>query len=201
MTTQTERPAAPPSARPPGGFQGGGRPPGAFQGGGRPPGPGMSPRPPGGAPGGYRPQGADGRPGGGGGRPGGRPGGGQRRGRPRYYNRRKICGFCVDGIEYIDYKDVDRFRRYMTDRWKIESRRKTGVCSKHQRALAAAIKRARHLALIPFSPDHDGPPMRWFRDSAPPSGGRDGRGDGRPPYRGGGDRRGDGRPPYRGGGR
>ena len=69
----------------------------------------------------------------------------------------------MDHVEYIDYKDTDRFRRYMTDRWKIESRRKTGVCSKHQRALATAIKRARHLALIPFSPDHDGPPMRWSR--------------------------------------
>lgn len=148
----------------------------------------------GGAPSGGRPMGGGGRPGGG--RPGGRPGGGggPRRGRPRYYSRRKICGFCVDGIEYIDYKDVDRFRRYMTDRWKIESRRKTGVCAKHQRALANAIKRARHLALIPFSPDHDGPPMRWFRDSGPPSGGRDGRGD-RPPFRRDRDR-----PPYRGGG-
>ncbi|MCY4651637.1 MAG: 30S ribosomal protein S18, partial [Dehalococcoidia bacterium] len=94
---------------------------------------------------------------------GGRPGGGFRRGRPRYYSRRKICGFCVDHIEFIDYKDTDRFRRYMTDRWKIESRRKTGVCAKHQRAMSTAIKRARHLALIPFSPDHAGPPMRWYR--------------------------------------
>ena len=158
MTTQT-----PQTSRPPG--QGG------YQSGPRPSGPG-GPRPggPGGRPGGggYR-QGGGGRPGGGGyrqgggGRPGGgfRPGG--RRGRPRYYSRRKICGFCVDHIEYIDYKDTDRFRRYMTDRWKIESRRKTGVCAKHQRALATAIKRARHLALIPFSPDHKGPQMRWSR--------------------------------------
>ena len=120
-----------------------------------------------------------GRSGPGGGRPGGgRPGGGGRfgrRGRPRYYSRRKICGFCVDRIEYIDYKDTERFRRYMTDRWKIESRRKSGVCSKHQRALANAIKRARHLALIPFSPDHDGPPMRWSREGTPSyRGGRDG---------------------------
>ena len=150
----------------------------------RPGGAPMGGRPPmGGAPGGRPPMG--------GGRPGG--GGGPRRGRPRYYSRRKICGFCVDRIEYIDYKDVDRFRRYMTDRWKIESRRKTGVCSKHQRALAAAIKRARHLALIPFSPDHDGPPMRWYRDAGPSGpGGRDGRD--RPPFR-------RDRPPYRGGGR
>lgn len=95
-----------------------------------------------------------GRPGGGrmGGRPGGRAGG--RRGRPRYYARRKVCSFCVDHIEYIDYKEIDRFRRFVTDRYKIETRRKTGVCAKHQRGLATAIKRARHLALMPFSPDH-----------------------------------------------
>jgi small subunit ribosomal protein S18 len=156
MTTQTSRPPStgprpggPPGSRPSG-------PPGSRPGG-------FSGPRPGGAPGGSRPGGSGGRPGGG--RPGGRPGGrfGGRRGRPRYYSRRKICGFCVDHIEFIDYKDTDRFRRYMTDRWKIESRRKTGVCSKHQRALATAIKRARHLALIPFSPDHDGPSMRWSR--------------------------------------
>ena len=152
MTTQTSRP---PSTGPRPGAPTGPRP-------GGPPGS----RPAGATgsrPGGGRPGGPGGRPGGG--RPGGRPGGrfGGRRGRPRYYSRRKICGFCVDHVEYIDYKDTDRFRRYMTDRWKIESRRKTGVCSKHQRALATAIKRARHLALIPFSPDHDGPPMRWSR--------------------------------------
>ena len=170
MTTQTERPAGAPY-----------RPPGAGQGGG-------GPRPMGAGGGGPRPMGGGGRPGGG--RPGGGRPGGQRRGRPRYYSRRKICGFCVDRIEYIDYKDIDRFRRYMTERWKIESRRKTGVCSKHQRALATAIKRARHLALIPFSPDHDGPPMRWYRNDGPPSGGRDGRD--RPPFR-------RDRAPYRGG--
>ena len=154
MTTQTNRPPStgprpggPPGSRPSG-------PPGSRPGGFTGPRPGG--RPGGGRPGGGRP---------GGGRPGGRPGGrfGSRRGRSRYYSRRKICGPCVDRIEYIDYKDIDRFRRYMTDRWKIESRRKTGVCSRCQRGLATAIKRARHLALIPFSPDHDGPPMRWSR--------------------------------------
>jgi|TARA_Y100000310_G_C20661784_1_gene805207 small subunit ribosomal protein S18 len=66
-------------------------------------------------------------------------------------------------VKYIDYKDVDRFRRYITDRYKMESRRKTGVCAKHQRALATAIKRARHLALIPFSPDHRGVSLRFGR--------------------------------------
>ncbi|MGH2541209.1 MAG: 30S ribosomal protein S18 [Ardenticatenaceae bacterium] len=91
--------------------------------------------------------------------PGGRPGGGPRGprrggGRPRFYARRKVCSFCVDHIKYIDYKDVDRLRRFLSDRYKIEARRKTGMCAKHQRGLAAALKRARFLAMIPFSPDH-----------------------------------------------
>ena len=77
----------------------------------------------------------------------------RRRGRPRYYARRKVCSFCVDKTKYIDYKKVDTFRRYLTDRFKIEARRKTGVCAKHQRGLSTAIKRARHLAMVPFSPD------------------------------------------------
>ena len=83
--------------------------------------------------------------------PGG-PGGG--RGRPRYYARRKVCSFCVDHVEYIDYKNVERIRRFLSDRFMVEARRRTGVCSKHQRGLARAIKRARHLAMLPFSPDH-----------------------------------------------
>lgn len=108
--------------------------------------------------------GGDARPGGGqGGRPPFRGGGGggggfrPRRGRPRYYARRKICSFCVDKVEYIDYKDIARLRRFISDRYKMEARRKTGVCSKHQRMLARAIKRARALALIPYSPDHKMP--------------------------------------------
>ena len=83
--------------------------------------------------------------------PGGRP---QRRGRPRYYTRRKLCSFCVDHIDYVDYKDVARLRRFLSDRFKIEARRKSGACAKHQRALSTAIKRARHLAMLPFSADH-----------------------------------------------
>ena len=98
---------------------------------------------------------------GGGGRPpfrgGGQGGFQRRRGRPRYYARRKICTFCVDKVKYIDYKDVPRLRRFISDRYKMEARRKTGVCSKHQRMLSRAIKRARILALIPFSPDHKMP--------------------------------------------
>jgi len=77
----------------------------------------------------------------------------RRPGRPRYFARRKVCRFCVDHVKYIDYKKVEAFRRYLTDRYKIEARRKTGVCAKHQRGLATAIKRARHLAMVPFSPD------------------------------------------------
>ena len=83
--------------------------------------------------------------------PGGRP---QRRGRPRYYARRKLCSYCVDRIDYVDYKDVSRLRRFLSDRFKIEARRKSGACAKHQRALSTAIKRARHLAMLPFSADH-----------------------------------------------
>lgn len=106
--------------------------------------------------------GGDARPAGGqGGRPPFRGGGGggfrPRRGRPRYYARRKICSFCVDKVQHIDYKDIGRLRRFISDRYKMEARRKTGVCSKHQRALARAIKRARAIALIPFSPDHKMP--------------------------------------------
>ena len=90
-----------------------------------------------------------GRPGGGGGRP-------PRGRRPRYYTRRKVCGFCVNKVQHVDYKDVSAIRRYLSDEAKIESRRKTGVCSKHQRALALAIKRARHLAMLPFARGHRG---------------------------------------------
>ena len=85
---------------------------------------------------------------------GGRGGGFRQGGRPRYYARRKVCAFCVNHVSYIDYKGVDVLRRYLSDQAKIESRRKTGVCSKHQRGLALAIKRARHLAMMPMSRTH-----------------------------------------------
>jgi len=71
--------------------------------------------------------------------------------RPR---RGKVCAFCVARGHKIDYKDVDLLRRFLTDRGKIQSHRKTGTCAKHQRRLAVAIKRARHLALLPFSAEH-----------------------------------------------
>ena len=97
---------------------------------------------------------APGAPGGGPPAEGERRGGGGRGGRGRWVQRRKVCAFCVDHISYIDYKDPGRLRRYVSDRGKIEPRRKTGTCAKHQRGLATAIKRARHIALLPFTADH-----------------------------------------------
>ena len=67
--------------------------------------------------------------------------------------RKKVCGFCVDKVESIDYKDIARLRRYISERAKILPRSVTGTCAHHQRELTVAIKRARHLALLPFSSD------------------------------------------------
>lgn len=78
----------------------------------------------------------------------------RRPGRSKYIPRRKICFFCRDKVEYIDYKDVALLRPYISDRGKIAPRRKSGACSRHQRALTVAIKRARHLALLPFVAAH-----------------------------------------------
>lgn len=72
----------------------------------------------------------------------------------KYTPRRKFCSFCADKVEVIDYKDPLKLRRYISDAAKIESRRRTGTCARHQRALAIAIKRARHLALLPYMPAH-----------------------------------------------
>lgn len=68
----------------------------------------------------------------------------------RTAGRPKVCAFCADRVEVIDYKDVKRLQRYISERAKILPRRRTGTCAKHQRALAVAIKRARHMALLPF---------------------------------------------------
>lgn len=65
-----------------------------------------------------------------------------------------MCAFCVEKVSAIDYKDPTRFRRYISDRGRIEPRRKTGTCAKHQRWLSLALKRARHLALLPYTPEH-----------------------------------------------
>lgn len=69
----------------------------------------------------------------------------------RYYTRPRVCQFCTDRSTVIDYKQVDLLRRFVTEDGKIRPRRQTGTCAKHQRALARAIKRARHLALLPFT--------------------------------------------------
>ena len=70
------------------------------------------------------------------------------------FGRRRVCSFCVDKAESIDYKDPGKLRRYVSDRGKIEPRRKTGTCARHQRMLTIALKRARHLALLPFTAEH-----------------------------------------------
>ena len=67
--------------------------------------------------------------------------------------RKKVCAFCVDRIYNIDYKDIPRLRRYISERAKIIPRRVTGTCAGHQRQLTLAIKRARHIALLPYVSD------------------------------------------------
>lgn len=67
--------------------------------------------------------------------------------------RKKVCAFCVDRVYDIDYKDIPRLRRYISERAKIIPRRVTGTCARHQRQLTVAIKRARHIALLPFVSD------------------------------------------------
>ncbi len=79
--------------------------------------------------------------------PGGGGGGGGGGRRPH----RKVCNFCVEKIEEIDYKEVSRLRRYVSERGKILPRRVTGTCARHQRRLTVALKRARHIALLPFT--------------------------------------------------
>jgi small subunit ribosomal protein S18 len=70
-----------------------------------------------------------------------------------FYRRRKVCKFTAEGIEYIDYKDVKLLQSYILERAKILPRRISGTSARHQRMLSKAIKRARHLALIPYSVD------------------------------------------------
>lgn len=67
--------------------------------------------------------------------------------------RKKVCIFCADQSKAIDYKDVNLLKRYVSERGKILPRRITGNCAKHQRALTVAVKRARHIALMPYSVD------------------------------------------------
>jgi small subunit ribosomal protein S18 len=123
--------------------------------------------------------------GGGGGRYGGPPG----LRRPR----RKVCTFCVDKVQKIDYKDVGRIRRYISDRGKIDPRRKSGTCAKHQRMLTTALKRARLMAMLPYTADHVrglmSPQARAMAGGPPPPKPE------RPPYRPSGEFRPAGGPP------
>src|SRR5690348_5711668 len=95
-----------------------------------------------GGPGGGRREGGPGGPGG----PGGRP-----RGKRQYFRKKKVCKFCVEKMDFIDYKRADILSQFVQERGKILPRRMTGVCARHQRWLGVAIKRARNIALLPFS--------------------------------------------------
>ncbi|MCL2152036.1 MAG: 30S ribosomal protein S18 [Oscillospiraceae bacterium] len=77
----------------------------------------------------------------------------ERENRPHNRKRRKVCQFCVDKCQDIDYKDVVKLRRYISERSKMLPRRTTGVCAQHQRMLMVAIKRARQIALLPYVTD------------------------------------------------
>jgi small subunit ribosomal protein S18 len=88
---------------------------------------------------------------GGGERPARREGGASAGPRKQYFRRRKVCKFCTEKIDIIDYKDVRLVGQFVAERGKILPRRLTGTCSPHQRSLAEAIKRARNIALLPFA--------------------------------------------------
>lgn len=77
----------------------------------------------------------------------------RREGAPRRRPNRKVCTFCVERIDFIDYKEVSRLRRFLSERGKILPRRITGTCAKHQRPLTEALKRARAIALLPYTTD------------------------------------------------
>ena len=119
------------------------------------PAPGGAPRREGGSGGhgGHGPGGGHGGPrreagpgGGGPGGPGGRP-----RGKRQYFRKKKVCKFCVEKMDFIDYKRADILSQFVQERGKILPRRMTGVCARHQRWLGVAIKRARNIALLPFA--------------------------------------------------
>ena len=130
---QAPRPAAPPAAPASGGtgYQGGSS--GGHSGG-------HSGPPRFGGPGGPRPSG-----------PGGRPGGPAKRGKRNFVRKKKVCRFCVDKSDYIDYKRSEILAPFLQERGKILPRRMTGTCARHQRWLTVAIKRAQNIALLPFA--------------------------------------------------
>jgi len=86
---------------------------------------------------------------------GGRPAGKGERGggRRSFFRRRRVCKFCVEKVDYISYKDVKLLAPFIPERGKIQPRRISGTCAKHQRALQTAIKRARQIALVPYVTD------------------------------------------------
>jgi small subunit ribosomal protein S18 len=109
--------------------------------------PSGAPRREGGSSGHGGPRREGGGPGGGGpGGPGGRP-----RGKRQYFRKKKVCKFCVEKMDFIDYKRADILSQFVQERGKILPRRMTGVCSRHQRWLGVAIKHARNIALMPFA--------------------------------------------------
>ena len=100
------------------------------------------------------------------GRPSGRPGGGsgggagakgrdgkEGGGKRYFFRRRKVCKFCADKIDYVDYKDVKLISQFVPERGKILPRRMFGTCAEHQRKLTEAVNRARHIALLPYAAD------------------------------------------------
>jgi small subunit ribosomal protein S18 len=88
---------------------------------------------------------------GGPGGPGGRPGGPAKRGKRSFVRKKKVCRFCVDKADFIDYKKAEILAPFIQERGKILPRRMTGTCARHQRWLAVAIKRAQNIALLPFA--------------------------------------------------
>src|ERR1700733_13856796 len=128
---QATAPSAPPR-RDGGGGHGGGHSGGGHSGGGHSGGSHGGPRREGGGPGGAGP-------------------GGPRRGKRQYFRKKKVCKFCVEKMGFIDYKRADILSQFVQERGKILPRRMTGVCSRHQRWLGEAIKRARNIALLPFA--------------------------------------------------
>ena len=86
-----------------------------------------------------------------GGRPGAGPAGAGREGGRKFFRRKKVCKFCVEKIDSVNYKDVRLLGQFVAESGKIVPRRLTGVCTPHQRRLADAIKQARNIALLPFS--------------------------------------------------
>ena len=86
-----------------------------------------------------------------GGRPQGRPGGPAKRGKRSFVRKKKVCRFCVDKADFIDYKKAEILAPFIQERGKILPRRMTGTCARHQRWLTVAIKRAQNIALLPFA--------------------------------------------------